>query len=78
MPQPKICKKQSIHLNLDPGIYMFCTCGESTEQPFCDGKHTGTDFQPKRFKLSEPTSVSLCLCKHAKTLPYCDGTHREL
>ena len=26
--------------------YAWCACGESTNQPFCDGSHKGTGFSP--------------------------------
>lgn len=75
---PRIVKKQAISENLYPGTYYFCTCGLSSEQPFCNGAHKGTEFEPKRFKIEEPTNAYLCLCKHTKKAPYCDGSHRSL
>ncbi|MDG1784684.1 MAG: CDGSH iron-sulfur domain-containing protein, partial [Ilumatobacter sp.] len=29
--------------------YHWCACGQSSNQPFCDGSHVGTDFTPKAF-----------------------------
>lgn len=76
--EPHIVKKQCVAVKLMPGQYFFCTCGKSEDQPFCDGGHSGTDFVPKRFKISEPQVASLCLCKHTKNAPYCDGTHNKI
>lgn len=75
---PKIVKKQSIGLLLQPGTYFYCRCGLSQDQPFCDGAHQGTNFRPKKFTLNEPAQANLCLCKHTQTAPYCDGTHRKI
>lgn len=78
MTEPKIVKKQSKTVNLDPGVYYFCNCGLSKDGVFCDGNHKGTSFSPKKFMIEEPRSVSLCLCKHTQKSPFCDGTHRKL
>lgn len=39
MKTPKIAAYKSIKLELEPGVYYYCTCGESNNQPFCDGSH---------------------------------------
>ncbi|QSP93913.1 CDGSH iron-sulfur domain-containing protein [Marinobacter salinisoli] len=57
--------------------YYFCACGQSSNQPFCDGSHAGTGFKPKSFKADDDTEAFLCQCKHSSSLPYCDGTHRK-
>lgn len=75
---PKIVKKQSVAVRLQPGTYFYCRCGLSEDQPWCDGAHQGTDFRPKKFSVQEPREVYLCLCKHSKNSPFCDGVHRTL
>ncbi len=30
--------------------YYWCSCGKSSKQPFCDGSHKGTEFNPFVFK----------------------------
>ena len=60
------------------GTYVWCTCGRSQKQPFCDGSHRHTKFSPFKFTLTEDQTVSLCQCKHTLTPPYCDGTHNKL
>ena len=57
--------------------YMFCTCGKSKNQPFCDWSHAGTSFEPINFKAEETGDAYLCMCKHSSTKPYCDGTHKN-
>ena len=78
MDKPKIYKKKSITKFLDPGIYLICTCGLSTTQPYCDGSHQSTAFKPKELKIMAPKEINLCQCKHSKAFPYCDGAHKQL
>ena len=47
-------------------------------QPFCDGSHEGTEFEPLAFVMPEKATVWLCNCKHTQTKPFCDGTHNTL
>ncbi|MEK7299350.1 MAG: CDGSH iron-sulfur domain-containing protein [Candidatus Margulisiibacteriota bacterium] len=68
---------QAIQVTLYPGTYLFCTCGKSIDQPWCDGAHAGSAFQPKRFKVSEPKVTHLCLCKQTRSAPFCDGAHKD-
>ncbi len=58
--------------------YMWCTCGKSAQQPFCDGSHKGTDFTPLAFTVQEDRDALLCACKHTKMGPFCDGSHNDL
>lgn len=57
--------------------YYFCVCGRSADQPFCDGSHKETPFEPKAFKTEEDGSAYLCACKHTGNAPYCDGSHKQ-
>jgi CDGSH-type Zn-finger protein len=67
-----------IIIELDPGTYYRCSCGNSANQPFCDGSHQGSDFRPVSFAVKEKKKVALCACKHSKNGPFCDGSHRAL
>jgi CDGSH-type Zn-finger protein len=78
MEKPRIAAKQPAVLQLDPGTYYWCLCGRSRDQPFCDGSHHGTGFEPVEFTLSEKEEVALCQCKQTRTPPFCDGTHATL
>ena len=58
--------------------YFYCTCGRSTDQPFCDGSHQGTEFKPEKFNTDKSGERFLCRCKQTGNQPYCDGSHNEL
>ncbi len=58
--------------------YAWCACGESQNQPWCDGSHKGTEFAPKVFKAKEDKKVAMCMCKQSKKPPYCDGSHASV
>ena len=55
--------------------YFWCACGRSKEQPFCDGSHQGTEFQPVQFIAEDDEMVYLCGCKYTSNKPYCDDHH---
>lgn len=57
--------------------YYFCACGQSKNQPFCDGSHAGTEFTPQSFIAEQDGEAYLCACKQSANKPYCDGTHQQ-
>ncbi|SMH51401.1 MULTISPECIES: CDGSH iron-sulfur domain-containing protein [Cyanophyceae] len=78
MAKPTIAAKKPMTLELEAGDYFWCACGQSADQPFCDGSHKGTEFKPQKFTLEEKKKVTLCLCKHTQDPPFCDGSHAKL
>ncbi len=78
MSKPVIAQKAPYLVQLLPGTYWWCQCGRSENQPFCDGSHKGTDFNPMKVEVTKTGTVPLCGCKQSSNRPYCDGTHRTL
>ncbi|MEK7266820.1 MAG: CDGSH iron-sulfur domain-containing protein, partial [Pseudomonadota bacterium] len=72
-------KPRLIKMEKKGDTVMWCACGRSTRQPFCDGSHKGTSFTPVRLTASKDGEEALlCLCKRTRTPPYCDGSHNGL
>lgn len=78
MAKPKVASGMPAAVDLEPGTYYWCACGRSKDQPFCDGSHSGTEFEPKEFEITEKKRYLLCQCKYTKKPPFCDGTHRTV
>ncbi|MGI9472666.1 MAG: glutamate synthase-related protein [Rubripirellula sp.] len=78
MAQPKIAAKSPMQVELEKGEHYWCSCGESKNQPFCDGSHQGTEFTPLAFTTEEAQEAYLCMCKRTKNPPFCDGAHAQL
>jgi glutamate synthase domain-containing protein 2 len=78
MKKPVIAAITPKKVSLNQGEeYYFCTCGQSNNQPFCDGSHAGTDFKPKPFTAQQSGDSYLCQCKHTTNSPFCDGSHKQ-
>lgn len=78
MKEAKIAQKKPCVLETEAGKKAWCTCGLSEQQPFCDGKHKGTDFRPEIVEIKEAKKVAWCACKQSKKGAFCDGSHRNL
>lgn len=58
--------------------YMWCACGLSRTQPFCDRSHRGGDIRPIPYTAHKTQKVYFCGCKQSINRPICDGTHGKL
>lgn len=75
----KIAQSGPYVMELQAGkSYAWCACGESSNQPLCDGSHTGTGLVPVVFKSDTTRTASLCGCKQTRKPPFCDGSHNAL
>jgi CDGSH-type Zn-finger protein len=78
MSEAKVAGTAPVVLQLEKGTYYWCACGHSADQPWCDGSHAGTGFQPVVVTVEAPSKMALCLCKHTGNRPRCDGSHTKL
>jgi len=79
MSTPNIAGKAPIAVELEAGKkYAWCSCGNSSKQPFCDGSHKGTEFTPKMFTAEESKTAYMCTCKQTNNPGFCDGSHKAL
>lgn len=76
---PIIAQKAPYPVDVEAGkTYMWCACGRSKTQPFCDGSHKATTLTPVKFTAEESRKVFFCGCKQTSNAPLCDGTHKTL
>ena len=76
MDKPVIAQSSPYDVEVEEGkTYVWCSCGRSATQPFCDGSHEGTGFSPLPFKAEKAETVFFCGCKNTKNQPLRDGSH---
>ena len=79
MSEPTIATRAPIPVDVEAGkTYYWCSCGQSKNQPFCDGSHKGSEFTPLAWTPAKSGQAWLCGCKHTKGQPLCDGSHKAL
>jgi len=79
MAEPVIAAKAPIQIELEEGKnYFWCTCGQSSKQPLCDGSHKGSEFAPMKYTADATRKAWMCACKKTGKGPFCDGTHKAL
>ena len=79
MDEATVAQKGPYGVEVKTGrTYWWCACGRSKTQPFCDGSHAGTSFQPVMFKAEKTEELWFCGCKATGAKPFCDGSHNRL
>ena len=79
MSEPVVAKKSPYVVEVEAGkSYFWCACGKSAKQPFCDGSHKGTDFNPVKHTADKDGKAFMCGCKKSSAAPMCDGTHASI
>lgn len=79
MSTPKIAQTAPYAVDVEEGkSYFWCACGESANQPFCDGSHKGSDFAPVKYTAEKDGKAFFCGCKATSNAPLCDGSHSKL
>ncbi|MAH83183.1 MAG: hypothetical protein CBB68_02320 [Rhodospirillaceae bacterium TMED8] len=56
--------------------YLWCSCGRSQSQPWCDQSHSATDDKPLEFIAPITAEFYMCGCKQSENKPYCFGNCR--
>jgi CDGSH iron-sulfur domain-containing protein 3 len=79
MSEPAMPQKTPFKAEVAVGkTYWWCACGQSANQPFCDGSHKGSDFSPVKYVAEKDGAAFFCGCKRTDNQPLCDGTHKAL
>ena len=77
--KPVMTQKAPYAVDVEAGkSYYWCSCGKSSTQPLCDGKHKGSSFAPKEYKATTTGKVYFCGCRQSKSPQLCDGTHKGI
>ncbi len=77
--KPLVAQSTPYFVNVEEGRgYNWRACGRSAKQPFCDGSHKGTAFEPVTYTAPRTRGVLFCGCKASKRRPICDGSHNTL
>lgn len=79
MAEPIVAQNEPYAVDVEEGkSYLWCACGLSKTQPFCDFSHKGTGITPVRYSAERAEQVFFCGCKRTGDKPMCDGTHNGL
>ena len=79
MSEPAVAQKAPFAVDVETGKkLMWCACGHSDNQPFCDGSHKGTGLTPVAYTSEQAGTLYFCGCKRTSSQPLCDGSHKNL
>jgi CDGSH-type Zn-finger protein len=74
-----VAAKEPIPVDVKAGeAYFWCACGKSANQPFCDGSHQGSEFNPVKWEADASGTKYFCACKQTNGQPFCDGSHKAV
>ncbi|MEM9471446.1 MAG: CDGSH iron-sulfur domain-containing protein [Pseudomonadota bacterium] len=74
---PMMSKRGPYIVQVEAGeTYLWCSCGLSKTQPWCDQSHAGTDFEPMEFVAPISGEFHICGCRQSENKPFCFGTCR--
>ena len=74
---PALPQRGPYVVNVEAGRkYLWCSCGLSQKQPWCDGAHRDTGFEPVAFEAPISGEFHMCGCKQSGNKPYCFGSCR--
>ena len=78
MSEPTRAADEPFAVEVEAGkTYFWCSCGKSSKQPFCDGTHKGSDFEPVKYTAEKDGKAFFCGCKATANQPLCDGSHKS-
>ena len=80
LTHPVAAQKAPYAVDVEAGkTYVWCACGLSQKQPFCDGAHkAGSTITPIRYTAPKDGKAYFCGCKESVNRPLCDGTHGKI
>jgi CDGSH-type Zn-finger protein len=80
LTHPVAAQKAPYPVDVEAGkTYVWCACGLSQKQPFCDGAHkAGSTITPIRYTAPKDGKAYFCGCKETVNRPLCDGTHGKI
>lgn len=79
MTERHVAQKAPYPLAVAAGkTYYWCSCGQSKNQPLCDGSHKGSTLAPVAYTAEKDGTAYFCGCKHSGKEPMCDGSHARL
>ena len=71
-------RKSPIIMDMEAGKKVWCSCGLTKNEPFCDGSHKGSGMSPTFVVIEKAKKIAWCTCKNSKNGAFCDGSHTSI